>query len=55
MMNRFRGTAGLSAFVGFLSFSALAAVQVDFSRGKWKADDWKIVKGPRWDYCHGFV
>jgi len=34
---------------------ASAGVQVDFSRGKWNEADWKIVKGPRWTYCHGFV
>ena len=38
-----------------LSLSADAAVDVDFARGKWNVADWQVVKGPRWDYCHGFV
>ena len=37
------------------AFAEFSPVDVSFARGKWSAEDWKIVKGPRWDYCHGFV
>jgi len=32
-----------------------AAADVDFARGKWDTNDWTVVKGPRFGYCHGFV
>lgn len=38
-----------------MAMAAEAAVTVDFAKGKWNPADWKIVKGLRWDYCHGFV
>ena len=38
-----------------LAASGFAAVEVDFARGKWDTNEWTVVKGPRWDYCHGFV
>lgn len=37
------------------AFAEFSPVDVSFARGKWNAEDWKVVKGPRWDYCHGFV
>jgi len=35
-------------------WTLVAAVDVSFATGKWDPADWKVVKGPRWDYCHGF-
>ena len=46
-----------AALVLAVSFEALAgreALDVSFARGKWNADDFTVVKGPRWDYMHGF-
>jgi len=43
------------ACAALMTMAASAAVEVDFARGRWNEADWKVVKGPRWDYCHGFV
>ena len=40
--------------VSFL-LNAAANVDVSFARGGWCSNDWILVKGPRWDYMHGFV
>ena len=44
--------------VGFISaFSSANAADVDvcFMPGAWSSNDWIVIKGPRWDYKHGFV
>ena len=45
----------LIAAAAMAAMTAGASVQVEFAPGKWNKDDWTLVKGPRWDYCHGFV
>lgn len=38
-----------------VAVGAAESVTVDFARGKWNPADWKIIKSPRWEYCHGFT
>ena len=45
----------LSAIVPFCVEGAGASVDVSFKPGAWNSNDWIVVKGPRWDYKHGFV
>lgn len=40
----------------FIAVTLTAAeVSCDFSRGRWNADDWLLVKSPRWDYFGDWV
>ena len=46
----------LAALLGLpLALNASAEVDVSFTPGAWSSNDWILVKGPRWDYMHGFV
>ena len=45
----------LGAIVPFGVKGADADVDVSFKPGAWNSNDWVVVKGPRWDYKHGFV
>lgn len=48
----------ITVLLSFALLSALslsADLRVDFSRGKWDASEWIIVKSPRLDYCRGFT
>ena len=45
----------IAAVLAANAMSEPVSVDVSFARGKWNKDDWTVVKGPRWDYCHGFV
>lgn len=38
-----------------LAANLVSALDVDFRPGAWNTNDWIVVKGPRWDYCRGFV
>ena len=38
-----------------LCMDASVKVDVSFAPGAWSSNDWILVKGPRWDYLHGFV
>ena len=44
----------LLALLASAAFGA-SATEVSFARGAWRTNDWILVKGPRWDYMHGFV
>ena len=43
------------AFCAVSVFAVPAHVDVSFKPGAWNAADWIVVKGPRWDYKHGFA
>ena len=45
----------LGAIAPFCVEGAGANVDVSFKPGAWNSNDWIVVKGPRWDYKHGFV
>ena len=45
----------IAAVLAANAMSEPVSVDVSFARGKWNREDWTVVKGPRWDYCHGFV
>ena len=45
-------TAGLTAMT---ALPAAGGVDISFAPGAWSSNDWILVKGPRWDYMHGFV
>lgn len=45
----------IAVLVISFSLNAAAKVDVSFARGGWCSNDWILVKGPRWDYMHGFV
>ena len=46
---------GKVALCAALVAAEALGTEVNFARGKWNADDWTLVKSPRWDYCHGFT
>ena len=47
--------AGLLAAICLLSASAATKAEVSFMPGAWSSNDWILVKGPRFNYIHGFV
>jgi hypothetical protein len=47
--------AGLIAAMSTLPVTAACKIDVSFAPGAWSSNDWILVKGPRWNYMHGFV
>lgn len=46
--------AFLAAFVAVSGVLEAKGLDVSFARGKWKAEDFTVVKGPRWPYVLSF-
>lgn len=55
-MNKLTRDLFLFIFLLLVSGTLLAAEwSCSFARGGWNADDWVLVKSPRWDYFGGWV